>query len=103
VTRRTSRLRVGAAVLGTILAAWLALGLLRAGGEARSYFANAHGIGATVVNVTVDSVAPAVPPFWVVSIGGDIIESGASRPAYRSVMLLWIEPLTGWVIVVGAG
>ena len=40
---------------------------------------------------------------WVVSIGGDVIEAGRTSPAYRSAMLIVVEPFTGSVIVFGAG
>jgi hypothetical protein len=55
------------------------------------------------VNVGVEIEAPAIPPFWVVSISGDVIEAGRTSPGYRSAMLLVVEPFTGSVIVFGAG
>jgi hypothetical protein len=91
------------AVLAILLTGWLVIGVLRAGAVGRDYFAHAHGTGATVVNVTVEFEAPAIPPFWVVSISGDVIEAGGTSPVYRSAMLLVVEPFTGSVIVFGAG
>ena len=31
------------------------------------------------------------------------IEAGKTAPGYISAMILWVEPLTGWVIVMGSG
>jgi hypothetical protein len=90
-------------ILAVLVAGWLVVGVLRSGAVARDYFAHAHGAGATVVNVEVEFEAPAIPPFWVVSISGDVIEAGGTSPVYRSAMLLVVEPFTGSVIVFGAG
>lgn len=49
------------------------------------------------------NLQPAVPPFWGVEIHGEVIEAGKSGPGYISAMILWVEPLTGWVIVMGSG
>lgn len=98
-----SRLARAIGVIAVVLAAWLIIGFLRSGAVARDYFAKAHGAGATVVNVGVEFEAPATPPFWVVSIRGEVIEAGGTSPVYRSAMLLVVEPVTGWVIVFGAG
>jgi hypothetical protein len=101
--RRIARILVGCAVvLAVLFAGWLAAGDLRAESLARDYFAHAHGTG-TVTNVTVDAVAPGLPPFWEVKISGDVTEAGATTPAYRSNMRLWIEPLSGFVLENGAG
>ena len=89
--------------LAVLLAGWLVIGVLRSGTVARDYFVHAHGAGATVVNVGVEFEAPAIPPFWVVSISGDVIEAEGTSPVYRSAMLLVVEPFTGWVVVFGAG
>ena len=101
--RRRSGLARVLMILAVLLAGWLVIGVLRAGTVARDYFAHAHGTGATVVNVGVEIEAPDIPPFWVVSISGDVIEAGRTSPAYRSAMLLVVEPFTGSVIVFGAG
>ena len=101
--RRRGTLKRGIVVIAAVLAAWLVLGLLRSEAVARDYFAQAHGAGSTVVNVGVEFEAPAIPPFWVVSIRGDVIEAGGTSPVYLSAMLLVVEPITGWVIVFGAG
>jgi hypothetical protein len=85
------------------LAAWLVIGVLRAEPVARDYFAHAHGEGATVENVEVMTVTPVIPPFWAVNISGEVIEAGRTAPGYISAMWLWIEPITGWVLVFGAG
>jgi hypothetical protein len=104
-TSRPARGRLARAivVIAVALVAWLVIGVLRSGTVARDYFARAHGTGATVVNVDVEFEAPAIPPFWVVSISGDVIEAGGTSPVYRSAMLLVVEPFTGWVVVFGAG
>ena len=90
-------------VLAVLLAIWLAAGLFRAETVARGYFATAHGEGVTVADVHIEGSGPAVPPFWSVTINGDVIEAGNTTPSYRSAMVLWVEPITGWVIVNGAG
>jgi hypothetical protein len=100
--RRVTLARV-LVVLAVLLAGWLVMGVLRSEAVARDYFAYAHGAGATVVNVGVQFQAPVIPPFWVVSISGDVIEAGRTSPVYRSAMLLVVEPFTGSVIVFGAG
>jgi hypothetical protein len=53
--------------------------------------------------MTIDAASPGLPPFWEVNISGDVIEAGATTPAYRSNMRLWIEPLSGFVLENGAG
>ena len=100
--RRVTLARV-LVVLAVLLVAWLVMGVLRSEAVAVDYFAHAHGNGATVVNVEVEFEAPAIPPFWLVSISGDVIEAGRTSPVYRSAMLLVVEPFTGSVIVFGAG
>jgi hypothetical protein len=82
---------------------WLGAGWLRAADVARAYFAGAHGAGATVSNVSVDSQTPAIPPFWSVTIGGEVTEAGRTAPSYESHMILWIEPITGIVLGGGSG
>ena len=101
--RRLSGLSRAIVVIASVLAAWLIIGVLRSEAVARDYFAHAHGTGATVVNVDVEFKAPAIPPFWVASISGDVIEAGGTSPVYRSAMVLVVEPFTGWVVVFGAG
>jgi hypothetical protein len=101
--RRRGRLKRGLVVLSAVVSAWLIIGVVRSQAVARDYFARAHGAGATLVNVGIEFEAPAIPPFWVVSISGDVIEAGGTSPVYRSAMLLVVEPFTGWVVVFGAG
>jgi len=85
-----------------IVALWIVLGFTRASSVARDYYAGAQSIGARVVNVEAN-LQPAVPPFWGVEIHGEVIEAGKTAPGYISAMILWVEPLTGWVIVMGRG
>jgi len=96
------RLIRGSALVGAFLGVWLIAGFLRADAVARDYFAHAHG-GATVANVHSDAMTPGVPPFWQVQVRGDVIEPGRIGPAYQSSMRLWVEPITGFVVVMGAG
>jgi hypothetical protein len=86
-----------------VLAAWLVVGFLRAEPVARDYFAHVHGDGATIENVDVKGVIPLLPPFWGVSITGDVREPQMTGPGYLSAMLLVVEPFTGTVFVFGAG
>ena len=99
---RLRSLRAVAVIVGLLLVAWIVAGFLRADTVARDYFAHAH-VGATVANVQSDGMTPGVPPFWQVQISGDVTEAGRAGPAYQSSMRLWVEPITGFVIVMGAG
>lgn len=106
--RARTRRRVSARVVWLLLVlvalvVWLAAGHLRATAIAGDYFVRAHGAGASVTNVQVEGAGPAIPPFWSVTISGDVIEAGRTTPAYTSHMILWVEPVTGWVFVNGAG
>jgi hypothetical protein len=49
------------------------------------------------------NLQPAIPPFWGVEIHGNVAETGQKPSGYISAMILWVEPLTGWVLVMGAG
>jgi hypothetical protein len=88
-------------IFGVVLAIWLLMGLLRADLVARDYFAQIHE-GQTVTNVETH-LSPTIPPFWSVSIDGDVIQPGQTSPIYRSHMNVWVEPISGWVIMAGAG
>ena len=92
-----------AVVIVAVLASWLGLGSLRATAVARDYFGQAHGPGATVANVQIEGAGPVIPPFWSVTISGDVIEAGRTTPVYQSHMILWVELITGWVFVNGSG
>jgi hypothetical protein len=88
-------------IFSVVLATWLLVGLLRADLVARDYFARIHD-GQTVTNVETH-LLPAIPPFWSGSIDGDVIQPGQTSPVYRSHMNVWVEPITGWAILMGAG
>lgn len=90
-------------LLFAVLAAWLAIGLLRAEPVARDYFTHAHGGAATVENVEVTGLIPLFPPLWGVAIDGEVREPQMTGPGYMSAMLLVVEPITGLVFVIGAG
>jgi hypothetical protein len=89
------------AIFGVVLAIWLLMGLLRADLVARGYFTRIHD-GQTVTNVETQ-LSPVIPPFWSVSIDGDVVQPGQTGPVYRSHMNIWVEPITGWVILMNAG
>ena len=91
-----------AIVVAMVAIVWVLGGVLRAGPAARDWFAQQQG-GDSVINVTVDSVLPAVPPFWNVAISGDVVQPGSTSPSYRSYMVVWIEPFTGWAIRLASG
>ena len=100
--QRGRRALVRAATIAVILlVGWMIIGGLRAEAAARNHFSQSAP-GDTHANVTVQ-VGPAVPPFWTVTISGDVIEPGSPSPKYRSYMRFWIEPLSGWVISFGNG
>jgi hypothetical protein len=82
-----------------MLVVWAVLGLVRAPAVARDYYLSRQGT-ARVTEIR-ETVFPAIPPFWGVSIQGTVTE--ASGVAYTSAMLLWVEPFTGWVLGMGAG
>jgi hypothetical protein len=81
---------------------WVAIGLIRAPAIARDYFTRAAGAGANVVKIN-NGLGPPIPPFWFVSIDGEVTEAGGTGPGYHGAMLLLVEPISGWVIVMGAG
>jgi hypothetical protein len=100
---RLARALVAVAIVDALLfGGWLVAGNLRAGGLARDYFLAQHGTS-TVVNVTIDAESPWIPPFWSVRISGDVVEPGQSSVTYRSHMWLLVEPVSGFVVVNGAG
>jgi hypothetical protein len=92
-----------AVVLVVVLAGWFVIGFLRADAVARDYFAHAAGPGSKVVHVEILTLAPAIPPFWAVNIRGEVREAGAAGSRYTSAMWLWVEPITGWVLILGQG
>jgi hypothetical protein len=94
---------IALAVVLALAAAWVLVGMVRAESAARAWFATAHGEGVTVANVEVTGVAPAIPPFWQVTISGDVVEAGRTTPAYRSYMIVWVEPVTGFGFANGSG
>lgn len=100
---RSGRRRLAQAltILAVVLIVWLLAGLLRGDLAARDWFARIHD-GQTVTNVETQ-LGPALPPFWSVSIGGDVTQPGQTSPAYRSQMTIWVEPISGWVIQLNAG
>jgi len=89
------------AILGILVALWLVTGLVRADGVARDYFARIHD-GQTVTNVEIQ-LSPAILPFWSASIDGDVTQPGQTNVVYQSHMNIWVEPITGWVILMSAG
>jgi hypothetical protein len=101
-SRRLERPRPGyiLIVLSAVVVSWIGLGFVRAPGVARSYFARAHGSAAQLMGVEA-RLQPAIPPFWGVEIHGDVMEAGGAR--YPSAMMLWVEPVSGWVVVMGSG
>lgn len=103
-TMRTVRTRWRVlAVLIALAVGWVIVGIVRAEPAARAWFAGAHGPGATVADVEVTGVAPGVPPFWQVTISGDVVEAGRTTASYRSYMIVWIEPITGFGFAGGSG
>jgi hypothetical protein len=93
------RWRRGVGLVLAALVVWAVLGFVRAPAVARDYYLSRQGT-ARVTQIG-ETVFPAIPPFWGVSIQGTVTE--ASGVAYTSAMLLWVEPVTGWVLSMGAG
>jgi hypothetical protein len=99
---RRRKLRAASAI-ALLIAAWLLVGVLRAGTIARDYFDRAHSPATTISNIHVSSEGPPIPPFWVVSIDGEVREPQMMGLGYVSAMILVVEPFTGWVFVFGTG
>ncbi|HEX7948910.1 MAG TPA: hypothetical protein VF494_01070 [Candidatus Limnocylindrales bacterium] len=94
--RRPARL---AALVVAVVGLWILLGLTRAPTVAHDYWASSHP-GATEVSVDI-RLQPAVPPFWGVTVNGTYAESSGAR--VPSAMILWVEPFSGFVLVMGQG
>lgn len=90
-----------AIVLAIVGAVWVMGGAFRAAPAAQDWFLQ-HGAEVSLVNVRVDGVSLAIPPFWKVTVHGDVVEPGDATPAYRSHMVILIEPFTGWTIIQAA-
>ena len=101
--RRLPARRVVAGLVVGLVAVWIVAVLVRSEGVARDYFASTLGPGAAVTGVAVEGSGPAIPPFWSVTISGDVTEPGGTAPVYRSSMILWVEPVSGLVIVQASG
>lgn len=86
-----------------IVVLWLGLGAIRAPAVARDYFTRVAGEGATVTSLNYGAVVPFPPPFWYVAIDGLVQQAGTTGPGYHGAELLLVEPISGWVLVLGAG
>ncbi len=86
-------------VMAAAVFVWIAAGLLRAPGIARDYLAAMER--PKQVSGVSTGLGLAIPPFWSVQVRGTVTES--SGASYRSAMILWVEPVTGFVLTVGAG
>jgi hypothetical protein len=98
VVRPRHRRRGLLLILG-ILLIWLAIGSLRAPAVARDYFAASEN--PKQVSEVRTSAFPVFPPFWIVQIEGTVTE--ATGVHYISARILGVEPITGFVIGLGAG
>ena len=87
------------AIIALALAAWLTLGAWSAESVARRYFLATYfdGLGGRAGNVTVESVSPVVPPFFAVTVSGDVYHTDWYTST-TSQMVLWVEPITGNVV-----
>jgi hypothetical protein len=81
---------IAAVGIGLFLVAWW-VGGERSEAVARDYFAT-HAWALQARDTEVTNVDRGFPPFWSVSING-----------YASAMVLWVEPLTGFVFVFAQG
>jgi hypothetical protein len=96
--RHRWRGRVLLTVLALVLI-WLVAGFSRAPSVASDYLVRTES-PKRVSDVTT-SLVPGIPPFWVVTVSGTITEATGTH--YSSSQILWVEPLTGWVIVFAQG
>ncbi len=90
---------VGAAAVALVV--WLLVGTWFAQSIARSHFLATYsdGRGGWAGGVVVETVSPAVPPFFEVHVSG--VVGHADWYSYmnrRTEMVLWVEPVSGYVI-----
>ncbi len=101
--QRSLRVRLGRALgaAAVILVVWFVVGMWSAPGIARAHFLATYrdGAGGWSGNVVVESVSPAIPPFFEVRVSG-VVGHGDwyGYMNRRSQMVLWVEPVTGSVI-----
>lgn len=90
--------RILPAVLA-LLVLWLAAGFLRASSVAVDYVVRTESPKG--VSDLTTTLAPGIPPFWVVTVRSTVRESTGAH--YASSEILWVEPLSGWVLVLARG
>lgn len=93
------RLRRALLAVVVLVLLWLAAGFLRAPTIASDYLARMER--PKDVSQVTTSAFPGIPPFWIVSVQGTITE--ASGVSYTSAQIVWVEPVTGWVLAFAAG
>ena len=82
-----------------IVLAYVVIGFVRGPMVAQDYLARLDA-GGEVSNVSTTTV-PMIPPLWMVSITGRITQPNGTY--YDAHLVLWIEPVTGYVMEVAAG
>jgi hypothetical protein len=95
------RLR-GRAVVGLLLivvAVWVVAGLVRAPVLAQDYVAHLERPKQLSDGTT--TLGPAIPPFWSVRVQATVTEPNGT--SYTATQLLWVEPISGLVLTMGAG
>jgi hypothetical protein len=86
-------------MLLAVVVLWVAVGFLRAPGIAQAYIAQMER--PKQVSQVSTMVGPAIPPFWAVEVQARVTE--ATGTSYTSARILWVEPITGFVLTMGAG
>lgn len=92
------RYAIPAAILA-IVVSWFALGSLRAPAVARDYLERTER--PKQVSQVTTATFPGIPPFWIVRVDATVAESTGT--SYLSARTLLVEPVTGFVLSMGAG
>lgn len=91
--------RLVGAIIALAVAGWVVAGLLRAPALARDYLERLER-PKQLSGVTM-TLGPAIPPFWSVHIVAKVTE--ATGTSYSTAQILWVEPISGLVLSLGAG
>lgn len=86
-------------IIALAVAGWVVAGFLRAPALARDYLEHLER-PKQLSGVTM-TLGPAIPPFWSVHVEATVTEPTGT--SYTSARILWVEPISGLVLSLGAG